>query len=293
MLYLVQFQILGFNNKNEYIEQFFHSLLPTNRTFDYFVSWQKVRNNVQEYVTEISILNSLTKVDNSERKEQLKEILFKYPEVTPVIPLIIAIREKSVVVLDIGEKLFFKVYNFNTGLNADEVNNIVEFCEKSGILSLFSEINDLYAYLLGMEVGLDSNARKNRSGKIFEQLVELLIKKKIETGDKNLSLKVEDSNIQIKRNKRADFVIYHENTPRIVIECNFYGSTGSKPIETANAYIDLQKKLKAKNLIFVWITDGVAWSKMRSTVEMSFEEIDFPMNYFIFDEKFDHLLNLV
>jgi len=61
----------------------------------------------------------------------------------------------------------------------EEIKDIVEFCKKSGILNLFGEINDLYAYILGMEVGLDSNARKNRSGKIFEQLVGLLLKKKI------------------------------------------------------------------------------------------------------------------
>ena len=59
-----------------------------------------------------------------------------------------------------------------------EISDIVEFCKKSGILDLFGEINDLYAYLLGMEVGLDSNARKNRSGKIFEQLVEIIMKNK-------------------------------------------------------------------------------------------------------------------
>ena len=44
---------------------------------------------------------------------------------------------------------------------------------------LFGEINDLYAYLLGVEVGLDSNARKNRSGEIVQNLVELLLKRKL------------------------------------------------------------------------------------------------------------------
>lgn len=290
---MVHYQILDFKSKEEYIQHFFKSLLPTNRTYDYFVSWEKIKKNVHKYVTEISLLNSLTKMEEYERESKLEEIIKKYPEVIPVIPLIIAIREKSIVVLDIGNKLFFKTFNFTKKLENNEIKDIVEFCKKSGILNLFGEINDLYAYLLGMEVGLDSNARKNRSGKIFEGIVELLIKKKIEKSGMDLYLKTEDSDIKIKRNKRADFVIYHKNEPKMVIECNFYGSTGSKPIETANAYIDLEKKLKEKNLVFVWITDGPAWKKMRKTVENTFDEISFPVNYTIFEEKFNLLLSVI
>ncbi len=142
-----------------------------------------------------------------------------------------------------------------------------------------------------MEVGLDSNARKNRSGTIFEQILELFLKKKIRESDKNLTLKSQDTNITLKRNKRPDFVIYKNDKPEIIIECNFYSSTGSKPIETANAYIDLQKKIDEKGLTFIWVTDGPAWKKMQDTVRNSFKEIEFPMNYRILEKKLDNLLN--
>ena len=32
--------------KNEYLDYFFNTLLPTNRTYDYFVNWKKVKTNV-------------------------------------------------------------------------------------------------------------------------------------------------------------------------------------------------------------------------------------------------------
>jgi len=70
-----------------------------------------------------------------------------------------------------------------------------------------------------------------------------------------------------------------------IVECNFYNTTGSKPIETANAYIDLQRKIREKELSFIWITDGPAWERMKQTVIQSFKEIDFPMNYTIASEK--------
>lgn len=289
---MVKYDILGFQNEIEYIDYFFDTLLPTNRTYEYYVNWEKVKNNVIKYLTEISLLNSLTKVDVENRESKLIEIISKYPEVIPVIPLIIAIREKNVVVLDIGDHLFYKEFKFNKKLKHEEILDIVEFCKKSGILDLFGEINDLYAYLLGMEVGLDSNARKNRSGKIFENLVGLLLKNKLRDRS-DFTLTEEDGSFEIKRKKRADFLIYHHHNPRIVLECNFYASTGSKPIEVANAYIDLDHKCKDENLILIWVTDGPAWPKMRNTIERTFNEIDYPMNYQILDEKIESILEII
>ncbi len=286
---MVKFELLGFDNLDEYMDYFMKTLMQTNRTYDYYVNWEKVKNNVQNYVTEISILNSLTKIEVSQRENKLRSLIIKYPEIIQVIPLIIAVREKNIVVFDLIDNLY-KKFDFS-GQNI-ELENIINFCKNSGIIELFGEINDLYAYLLGMEVGLDSNARKNRSGKIFENIIELLLNKKL-SDYKNLHFEAEDSKIKIKRNKRADFIIYKNQVPKIVIECNFYGSTGSKPIETANAYIDLEKKLKEEGLTFIWITDGPGWPKMHVPLYNSAKEIDFILNYHILDEKLDDIISSI
>lgn len=286
---MVKFELLGFDNLDEYMDYFMKTLMQTNRTYDYYVNWEKVKNNVQNYVTEISILNSLTKIEVSQRENKLRSLIIKYPEIIQVIPLIIAVREKNLVVFDLIDNLY-KKFDFS-GQNI-ELENIINFCKNSGIIELFGEINDLYAYLLGMEVGLDSNARKNRSGKIFENIIELLLNKKL-SDYKNFHFEAEDSKIKIKRNKRADFVIYKNQVPKIVIECNFYGSTGSKPIETANAYIDLEKKLKEEDLTFIWITDGPGWPKMHVPLYNSAKEIDFIVNYHILDEKLDDIISSI
>lgn len=287
---MVRLDILGFNSKEEYVDYFLDTLLQTNRTYGYYVDWEKIKRNMSKCVTEISILNSLSKVEVNERKAKLKEIIKKYPEVIPIIPLIIAIRDKNIIILDVRDSLFFKEITFSQSIKDEEIDDIIDFCDKSGIINLFGEINDLYAYILGMEVGLDSNARKNRSGKIFENILELLLKRKIRESNKNLVLKSQDTNLVLKRRKIPDFVIYQNNKPKIVIECNFYNSNGSKPIETANAYIDFQKKIDEENLTFLWITDGPAWKHMKDTINTSFNEIDFPMNYHILESRMDELL---
>jgi len=220
----------------------------------------------------------------------LKLIFTKYPETIPVVPLTIALREQNIAILEIGEKTFYKVFDFSRKrISESEADNLADFCEKTGVLSLLGEINDLYTYLVGVEVGLDSNARKNRSGEIFQQLLGLLLKKKLKGS--NLQIKQEDPNVQTARSKRADFVIYSDRKPQIVLECNFYNTTGSKPIETANAYIDFQRKVREQGeCSFVWVTDGPAWKRMEKTARQSFREIDFPINYTIADERLERII---
>jgi type II restriction enzyme len=290
---LVDYKVLGFGSDVEYCDHFLRTLLKTNWTYSYFVEWKKAKENVRRCVQEISLLNSLSKVRPEIRRQELKSIFMKYPEIIRVIPSIIALREHTIPILEVGETAFHKVFDFSRRTLTDgEAEDLVHFCDKVGILSLFGEISDLYAYLLGVEVGLDSNARKNRSGKIFQQLVLLLLRKKLE--GMNVVIRPEDQSVQIARSKRADFVIYCDGRPKIAIECSFYNTVGSKPIETANAYIDLQHEIRAKRgFSFIWITDGPAWERMSQTIRQSFKEIDFPMNYTIAGEKLGKVVSML
>jgi len=36
---MIKYDALGYNSLNEYLEAFFGSLLPTNKSFEYFVDW--------------------------------------------------------------------------------------------------------------------------------------------------------------------------------------------------------------------------------------------------------------
>jgi type II restriction enzyme len=177
---MVKYEMLNFESAEDFLNYFFETLLETNWTYDYFVDWKKVKDNVRRYVKEISLLNALTKVNVKDRETELRDIFIKYPETIKVIPLIIAIREESIPILEVGEKAIYKVFDFSQRcVKEDEASDLVRFCKNVGLMELFSEINDLYAYLLGVEVGLDSNARKNRSGEIFQNLVRLLLERKL------------------------------------------------------------------------------------------------------------------
>lgn len=282
---MVNYTSLGYETLNEYNRDFFGTLLETNHTYEFFVNWDKVFSNLEDCLIEISILNSLNKVESDQVEAHFREILRKCPNVVKVLPTILAIRDKKVDVLDIEENKF-KVVDFsNRRFDADE---IVDFCKKSGLLDLFSKIDDLYSYLVGTEVGLDTNGRKNRSGHVFEDIVGELLSKKIEDYPE-YRLGKEDT-ITFQRTKRWDYVIYYKNVPKFLFECNFYNGTGSKPIEVANAYVDLQNQIKDSHLVFIWVTDGKGWKKMSKALQSVSPGIDYIVNYNILNKSIDRIL---
>ncbi|MFN3467278.1 MAG: DpnII family type II restriction endonuclease, partial [Candidatus Brocadiales bacterium] len=61
------------------------------------------------------------------------------------------------------------------GYTAKEIDNIVEFTGKTGLLAMLCQMESATDYLLGVEVGLDTNARKNRSGLFLEKMVREVI----------------------------------------------------------------------------------------------------------------------
>ncbi|KUJ94433.1 MAG: type restriction enzyme [Archaeoglobus sp.] len=285
---MVRYDNLGFNSFEEYFNEFIANLLKSNKTYEYFVDWVKVKNNVKKFKRQIFLLNSLRDAaDKGAIREEFKDLLVKYPEVLQVVPLLIAERVKNakIDVLDpeIGD---FIHYDFNKKkLSYEEAEKYVYFSDKVGILDLLLEVKDLYDYLLGVEVGIDTNARKNRSGEIFEKLVQIHLQKhlpdyvKVVPQDPHFSLYKTMGKTAREQAKRHDFVIYASNEPKLILEVNFYNTTGSKPISIAESYITLQGEARKYHVGFVWITDGPAWLSMKEPLMRAMQEIDYVINY--------------
>lgn len=180
----------------------------------------------------------------------------------------------------------FIAYEFDKKeISREEAGKYLYFSERVGILDLLIEVKDLYDYLIGVEVGIDTNARKNRSGEIFERLVYASLKRRLPS---HIELIPQDSNFSLYRSigkspgeqaKRHDFVLYIDNKPKFILEANFYNTTGSKPISVAESYITLQREAKKLGIKFAWITDGKAWAMMKEPLLRAMREIDYVLNF--------------
>jgi len=283
---MVKYKELGFKSFDDFVGHFFNTLLPSNKTYEYFVDWQKVKNAVNKYLEELSLLNSLTKIPPKQQKGHLYQLLKKYPKTIEVIPMFIAerIRNGKIDIFDPEVEEFIN-FNFQSS-QTDEITlqQIVKFCDKTGIINLFGEIKDIHDYLLGVEVGLDSNARKNRSGNIFENMVQRKVKILLGSGYQIVNNDPKFSLYPIlskgrSKGKTHDVVVYLKKKPLFIIECNFYNVTGSKPISIAESYPEMHRVAKQHRVEFLWVTDGPAWHQMKDPLLRAMRNMEWVLNF--------------
>lgn len=286
-------QLFGLNNDDQLFEYFKNNLKLKGITqWDYFVKWEKVFNNIKPYEVELNILNVLIGKENI--KDKLTELIIEYPKVVNVIPLLLAIRFKSKneqkinIVSDIKT---FEYDHFDLSINKPnkiEAENIADFfiCSGLGDLVKDKKVNNLVDYATGVEVGLDSNGRKNRGGHQMENAVESYINEVC----KELNLQylkeanakaIKDKwNIEIavdKSSRRIDYVI-NKNDKLFFFEVNFYGGGGSKLKSTATEYVKMNEYWNNQGIEFIWITDGAGWLSTLKPLREYFDKADYLLN---------------
>ena len=265
-------------NFNEWLSKFKTSISD----YKYYVDFEKIYKNVDKVKVELNILNSLIGSKNIE--EEFQNILIKYPETLECIPLLLAVRSREIFVKDEINEYLFKfdkmVYS---------IKDYIKFMRESGLFDLLQNhiINNLYDYVLGIEVGLDSNGRKNRGGHLMENLVESYIIKAgykkdvdyfkeiyLKDIEKEWNLDLSEISGHNTSTKRFDFVIKTDKQV-YVIETNFYSSGGSKLNETARSYKMLaQESKKVDGVTFMWFTDGTGWNSAKKNLEETFNELE-------------------
>ncbi len=255
---------------------------PSINEYNYYTDFEKVYEYAEKYKTEIFILNSL--VNSKNINNDFEELVQKYPECLKCIPILLAVRENEIYCKDEVSE-----YNYDFSIDISEDNDLIKrysyFMKETGLFELLANhiISNLFDYVTGVEVGLDSNARKNRGGDQMERLVEEFIK---ETGIK-YETQMELSKIEkrwevdlspISANgtteKVFDFVVKTDNT-LFLIEANCYASKGSKLNETARSYKKIAEETDGiENVEFVWITDGGGWNHAKRNLEETFNILD-------------------
>lgn len=251
-------------------------------TYSYYVDFRKVYSNVESIKVELNILNSL--INSKDIKSDFEEIIIKYPETLKCIPILLAVRNLEIPIMDDAEFL-----NFNFLHPVLSTKEYAEFMDRSGLFDLLQNhlINNLVDYVTGIETGLDSNGRKNRGGHLMEDLVESYIQKagfqkninyfkEMYVSEISKKWKVDLSAVSHKGKveKRFDFVV-KTNKQIYVVEANFYGSSGSKLNETARSYKTLSTEIDTiDGVSFVWFTDGKGWINARNNLEETFDVME-------------------
>lgn len=254
---------------SEQFKIFLSQLSETNATLDYFTDFKKIKSNVKKIAIKLNQLNYMIGTENL--KEAVNELYEENPKVFEVLDILIAIRKNK------NAKTFNKegeIVLLDTYFASPEL--ILEYIEETGLAKVFrnKEVTNLVDYVFGIEVGLDTNARKNRGGENMSKAVSLFFDKAKVFYKKEVSNTAFSEILSLGADvKRFDFVIKTKKKTYL-IETNFYNGGGSKLNETARAYSDVAPKINQyKNYEFVWITDGQGWLSAKNKLEEAFNII--------------------
>lgn len=248
---------------------FMSQLSETNATLESFTDFDKVSRNVARIAIKLNQLNYL--LGKSDLKGAITELFEENPRTFEVLDILVAVRSSdNKKVLNDDYKPVLVQYYFS------DVEHIFEFIEKTGLAEVFAskKITNLVDYVFGVEVGLDTNARKNRGGNIMAAAVA---KKFTDAG---VEFRTEVNSTEFPEItalgadlKRFDFVITTKNKTYL-IETNYYNGGGSKLNETARSYSDIAPKINQyPQYEFVWITDGQGWHSAKSKLEEAYSII--------------------
>ncbi len=255
--------------------------------WDYFVNWEKVHKNIKPIEKELNLLNVL--IGKEDVEKEVYELIKEYPQVIKTFPFLIAFRDTKVSMLTDVTEFLYKDYDFKHRVITDEdCKDLTAFFMQSGLGDLVKDkrVKNLVDYVTGVEVGLDSNGRKNRGGTMMENIVETFVKSACEElgleylGQANAKKIKAQWGIEIqvdKSSRNLDFAI-NKNGKLYFIECNFYGGGGSKLKSTATEYVKMNEYWNAQNITFIWVTDGAGWKSTLKPLREYFDKADYLLN---------------
>ncbi|MBR3855436.1 MAG: type II restriction endonuclease [Bacteroidaceae bacterium] len=248
---------------------FMSQLKETNATLNFYCDFEKIQNNVDSISIKLNQLNYL--IGQNDIDAAIRRLWDENKKVFSVLEILIAVRasdKKKVIMADGNIAPIHSLFS--------NVDGVIEFIYGTGLDKVFKnkQIKNLVDYVFGVETGLDTNARKNRSGHLMEEQVALILdnygipyrKEVYSTDYPDLYVLGEDK-------KRFDFVIETKRC-KYLAEVNFYSGGGSKLNEVARAYSEISPKINnVDGFEFVWITDGVGWKSARNKLEEAFYTI--------------------
>lgn len=251
-------------------EQFMSQLQETNQTLNFFCDFDKVAQKVESIKLSLCMLNSL--IGSEDLRKSVETIWNRDKSAFDVMDILIAVRSE-------GKKKVLDSFGRCIPLNSlfQSVDGVMEFLTNTGLADIFQsrKINDLVDYVFGIETGLDSNARKNRSGQVMESMVAHIFDEYGVIYEQEVYSREWPTirDVLGDDEKRFDFII-RTTTKTFLIEVNFYSGGGSKLNEVARSYSEIAPKINSvPGFEFVWITDGIGWKSARNKLQEAYNTI--------------------
>ena len=281
--------VLNCSTNEQVFDYLMRNLNDSIRCWSYFVDWGKVVGKTKGLEIDLNTLNYL--VGKEDVEAAFKELLRRDGRLARLIPVLIACRDSDFKILTAFHNgvLSYETFTFRpkAKLSEAEISAACRFTAESGLLEMFKTkiIKSVPDYVTGVEVGLDSNGRKNRGGKSMENFLEVLLQGICQKHGLSLmrqatTSKLKKWNIDLKKidaDRGFDFAVKN-NGHLFLIETSYYSSSGTKLKSVAGEFQVLSDAVKAQGYEFVWVTDGQGWHTCVEQFRTAFGKIDYVLN---------------
>lgn len=270
----------------EKLKYFLSTLSITNRTPEYYVNWEKVNGGVKKHALALNTLNYLIGLNNL--YEEAIQLFTQQPNLLEAVPVLFASRDVHLDVMEVDEDESIFFYNLDfKNVDTTNIQKYVDFMQKSGLLDFLkhSANRSLVDYAYGVEVGLDSNGRKNRSGKVMEDLLEGQLRAVADFyGYQTMTQATahrmrQEWQVEVpvdKSERKFDGALFDSYKRRLFLfETNYYGGGGSKLKSVAGEFKSLYNHIiqNSEGIEFVWVTDGQGWKTTAKPLSEAFAVI--------------------
>ncbi|MCD8845846.1 type II restriction endonuclease [Mammaliicoccus sciuri] len=278
------------------------NLTPTEK-YDYFMSTRSVLKFLASYwVNFDNVKKNLSLYDEPDlytldyligkSDEEVDKFFMERPELILLFPKLLGIRPKKLEngYLEIQDTDGVYKLNFEK-IDKENLNLYLKFMHDSGLLWVLKSglRKSVHDYAVGVEAGLDSNARKNRSGNMGEDYLEELLesiakdKKWIAHGQTTAKTVKELYNLNLDetlQNRKFDGSLFNPKRKKLYLfEINNFNGGGSKIKASATEFKDLRDRFNRTNHEFIYITDGKGWDVEKSHLTEAMTFIGKVFNY--------------
>lgn len=287
MRWLSCYEQMGLSSDDEVFDHLLGTLSDAIRTWDYFVNWDKVYKNVGDLEVHLNIWNYL--IGKESFDDEFRTLIRKYPEIVTAIPSMVVRDGQSSQAYQVIQGERIERFDFSSpARTSEEIESALTFVKASGLSRLFGEggVKNFVDYLTGVEAGVDSNGRKNRSGSGMESILEEKIASMCNRRgwtymDQATPEAIKHSwGVDFRTglsSRRFDFAVL-AGQEVTVIEVNIYNGGGSKLKATAGEFTTLHQSLKTTPVKLIWVTDGKGWGTAAKPLRDAFDQVDFVLN---------------
>ncbi|MDT9542368.1 type II restriction endonuclease [Streptococcus mutans] len=259
----------------------------------YWFDFDNVKANISNYdEPDLYTLDYLI----GKSDQEIDNFFKKRPNLLLLLPKLLGIRDSKFEkpirnrILKVQDVSGVYTLNFKD-IDLSKLDLYLQFIHDSGLdwvfkIGLRKSVHD---YVVGVEAGMDSNGRKNRSGDMGELYLETALKKIAK--EKAWLAHGQSTRSSIKNwygidldksfeNRRFDGSLFNPVRKKLYLfEVNNFNSSGSKSKASATEFKDLHDRFSRTNHEFIYITDGKGWDSDKSHLMEAMKYIGKVFNY--------------